>query len=37
MAAPLVLLALSLGLYPEMLLSYVRVPVAQLLGSGVAP
>ena len=35
--APLVLLALSLGLNPEWLLSYVRVPVAQLLGSGVAP
>ena len=35
--APLALLALSLGLYPEYLLSYLRAPVAQLLGAGVTP
>jgi NADH-quinone oxidoreductase subunit M len=35
--APLVLLALTLGLHPESLLSYVHAPVAQLLSSGVAP
>jgi NADH-quinone oxidoreductase subunit M len=35
--APLVVLAISLGLYPEYLLSYLRVPVAQLLASGVTP
>ncbi len=35
--APLVVLAVSLGLYPEYLLSYLRAPVAQLLGSGVTP
>jgi NADH-quinone oxidoreductase subunit M len=35
--APLALLALALGLNPELLLSYVRAPVAQLLGSGVTP
>ena len=32
--APLVLLALSLGLYPELVLSYLRVPVAELLAIG---
>jgi NADH-quinone oxidoreductase subunit M len=35
--APLVLLALSLGLHPEYLLSYLHVPVAQLLSAGVTP
>ena len=35
--APLALLAVFLGLYPEYLLSYLRAPVAQLLGSGVRP
>jgi NADH-quinone oxidoreductase subunit M len=35
--APLLLLALFLGLHPEWLLSYVRAPVAQLLSSGVMP
>lgn len=34
--APLALLALCLGLYPELVLSYVRAPVAVLL-AGVAP
>ena len=32
--APLVLLALCLGLYPELVLSYLRVPVAELLAIG---
>jgi NADH:ubiquinone oxidoreductase subunit 4 (subunit M) len=35
--APLALLALCLGLYPELVLSYLRAPVAQLLASGVTP
>ena len=35
--APLALLALCLGLYPELVLSYLRVPVAELLAAGVAP
>jgi NADH-quinone oxidoreductase subunit M len=35
--APLALLALSLGLYPEYLLSYLHAPVAQLLAAGVTP
>src|SRR5438552_14385190 len=35
--APLAVLALCLGLYPEYVLSYLRVPVAQLLGAGVTP
>src|SRR6266571_1762527 len=35
--APLALLALCLGLYPEYVLSYLRVPVAQLLDAGVTP
>jgi NADH-quinone oxidoreductase subunit M len=35
--APLAFLALALGLYPEYLLSYLRAPVAQLLGAGVTP
>ncbi|OFW02320.1 MAG: NADH-quinone oxidoreductase subunit M [Acidobacteria bacterium RIFCSPLOWO2_02_FULL_60_20] len=34
---PLALLALGLGLYPEYILSYLRVPVAQLLTAGVTP
>jgi NADH-quinone oxidoreductase subunit M len=34
--APLAILALWLGLYPESVLSYLRVPVAELL-AGVAP
>ena len=32
--APLVLLALGLGLYPESVLSYLRAPVAELLAAG---
>ena len=35
--APLAILALYLGLYPESVLSYLRAPVAQLLASGVTP
>ena len=35
--APLALLALCLGLYPEFVLSYLRAPVAELLGTGVMP
>ena len=35
--APLALLALCLGLYPEYVLSYVRAPVCQLLAAGVTP
>ncbi len=35
--APLALLVVCLGLYPEGVLSYLRVPVAELLASGVAP
>jgi NADH-quinone oxidoreductase subunit M len=35
--APLALLAVCLGLYPESVLSYLRAPVAELLASGVAP
>ena len=35
--APLALLAVCLGLYPESVLSYLRVPVAELLAAGVAP
>ena len=35
--APLALLALCLGLYPELILSYLRAPVAELLGTGVTP
>jgi NADH-quinone oxidoreductase subunit M len=35
--APLALLALCLGLYPECVLSYLRAPVAQLLAPGVTP
>jgi NADH-quinone oxidoreductase subunit M len=34
---PLVVLAVYLGLYPEVVLSYLRVPVAQLLAGGVTP
>ena len=34
--APLAILALCLGLYPELVLSYLRAPVADLL-AGVAP
>jgi NADH-quinone oxidoreductase subunit M len=33
--APLVLLAVYLGLYPESVLSYLRAPVAKLLAAGV--
>jgi NADH-quinone oxidoreductase subunit M len=35
--APLALLALYLGLYPELVLSYVRTPLAWLLSGGVTP
>src|SRR3989475_591442 len=35
--APLALLALTLGLYPEYVLSYLRASVAQLLAAGVTP
>jgi NADH-quinone oxidoreductase subunit M len=35
--APLAILAICLGLYPEYILSYLRAPVAQLLASGVTP
>jgi NADH-quinone oxidoreductase subunit M len=35
--APLALLALCLGLYPEIVLSYLRVPVDSLLAKGVTP
>ena len=35
--APLASLALLLGLYPECVLSYLRVPVAQLLAAGATP
>jgi len=35
--APLALLAVSLGLYPEYLLSYLHAPVARLLAGGVTP
>ena len=34
---PLAILALSLGLYPESVLSYLHAPVAQLLAVGVTP
>ncbi len=35
--APLAVLAVYLGLYPECVLSYLRVPVAELLMAGVTP
>ena len=35
--APLALLALCLGLYPESVLSYLHAPVARLLAVGVTP
>ena len=35
--APLALLAVCLGLYPELVLSYLRAPVAELLAAGVTP
>ena len=35
--APLVFLAICLGLYPECVLSFLRVPVTDLLASGAAP
>ena len=35
--APLALLTVCLGLYPDYVLSYVHAPVAQLLAAGVAP
>jgi NADH-quinone oxidoreductase subunit M len=34
--APLALLAVTLGLWPELVLSYLHAPVAELLSSGVA-
>jgi hypothetical protein len=34
---PLALLAVSLGLYPEWVLSYLHTPVARLLAAGVKP
>jgi NADH-quinone oxidoreductase subunit M len=34
--APLVILAIGLGVYPESILSYLHAPVAQLLSTGVA-
>ena len=35
--APLALLAVCLGLYPECVLSYLRAPVTELLAAGVIP
>jgi NADH-quinone oxidoreductase subunit M len=35
--APLAVLAICLGVYPEYVLSYLRVPVAALLGAGATP
>jgi NADH-quinone oxidoreductase subunit M len=35
--APLALLALSLGLYPQLVLDYVHAPMTQLLAAGVTP
>jgi NADH-quinone oxidoreductase subunit M len=35
--APLAVLAVCLGLYPDFVLSYLRAPVAQLLAGGVTP
>ena len=35
--APLALLAVGLGLYPECVLSYLRAPVAELLSNAGAP
>ena len=35
--APLALLTICLGVYPECVLSYLRVPVAELLSLGVTP
>ena len=35
--APLALLAVGLGLHPEWVLSFLHAPVAELLGTGVAP
>ena len=35
--APLAFLAVCLGLYPECVLSYLRVPVAELLMAGATP
>jgi NADH:ubiquinone oxidoreductase subunit 4 (subunit M) len=35
--APLAVLAICLGVYPDWVLSYLRAPVAQLLSNGVVP
>jgi NADH:ubiquinone oxidoreductase subunit 4 (subunit M) len=35
--APLALLAVCLGVYPEAVLSYLRAPVTALLAAGVSP
>ena len=35
--APLVFLAVFLGVYPDSVLSYLHAPVAQLLSAGVTP
>ena len=35
--APLAILAVCLGLYPEFVLSYLRAPVAELLSAGATP
>ena len=35
--APLALLAVILGLYPELVLSYLHAPVAELLATGGTP
>jgi NADH:ubiquinone oxidoreductase subunit 4 (subunit M) len=35
--APLALLAVWLGFYPEWVLSYLQAPVAQLLAAAAAP
>ena len=35
--APLAILAVCLGLYPELVLSYLRAPVAELLAGGLMP
>jgi NADH-quinone oxidoreductase subunit M len=35
--APLALLAVGLGLYPEWVLAYLHAPVAELLGTGATP
>jgi NADH-quinone oxidoreductase subunit M len=35
--APLAVLALWLGIYPELILSYIRAPVAKLLAAAATP